>query len=76
MDFLVEHPTYKWLVVVPSVSPEHGPVTAGCTMDNQIAFDALHNTLLASYIAGEAPFFPRLPKTNAREIATYANRET
>ena len=57
MDFLVEHPTYKWLVVAPSVSPEHGPVTAGCTMDNQIAFDALHNTLLASYIAGEAPSF-------------------
>ena len=57
MDFLVEHPTYKWLVVSPSVSPEHGPITAGCTMDNQIAFDALHNTLLASYIAGEAPSF-------------------
>ena len=55
MDFLVEHPVYKWLVVSPSVSPEHGPITAGCTMDNQIAFDALHNTLLASYIAGEAP---------------------
>ena len=57
MDFLVEHPTYKWLVVVPSVSPEHGPITAGCTMDNQIAFDALYNTLLASQIAGEAPSF-------------------
>ena len=26
-------------------------------MDNQIAFDALHNTLLASYIAGEATSF-------------------
>ena len=26
-------------------------------MDNQIALDALHNTLLASYIAGEAPSF-------------------
>ena len=47
---------------------------SGCTMDNQIAFDALHNTLLASYIAGEAPF-PRLPQTNTREVATYANRE-
>lgn len=57
MDFLVEHPTYKWLVVAPSVSPEHGPITAGCTMDNQIAFDALYNTLLASQIAGEAPSF-------------------
>ena len=57
MDFLVEHPTYKWLVVAPSVSPEHGPITTGCTMDNQIAFDALHNTLLASQITGEAPSF-------------------
>ena len=57
MDFLVEHPTYKWLVVAPSVSPEHGPITAGCTMDSQIAFDALYNTLLASQIAGEAPSF-------------------
>lgn len=42
-----------WLVVVPSVSPEQGPagrtsVTAGCTMDNQIAFDALSNTLRAA----------------------------
>ena len=57
MDFLVEHPVYKWLVVSPSVSPEHGSITAGCTMDNQIAFDALHNTLSASYIAGEASSF-------------------
>ena len=57
MDFLVEHPTYKWLVVAPSVSPEHGSITAGCTMDNQIAFDALHNTLLASQITGETPSF-------------------
>ena len=57
MDFLVEHPTYKWLVVIPSVSPEHGPITSGCTMDNQIAFDALHNTLLASQIIDESPSF-------------------
>lgn len=57
MDFLVEHPDYKWLVVAPSVSPEHGPITAGCTMDNQIAFDALHNTLLASRITGETSSF-------------------
>ena len=44
-----------WLVVVPSVSPEQGPagrspVTAGCTMDNQIAFDALSNTLNAARV--------------------------
>ena len=46
-----------WLVVVPSVSPEQGPagrssVTAGCTMDNQIAFDALSNTLNAARALG------------------------
>ncbi len=48
-----------WLVVVPSVSPEQGPagkstpITAGCTMDNQIVFDALTNTLRAAEILGE-----------------------
>ena len=35
LDFLVEHPSYKWWVVAPSVSPEHGPVTAGCTMETK-----------------------------------------
>lgn len=53
LDFLVEHPEYKWLVTVPSNSPEHGPLgksstIAGCTMDNQIAFDILSNTMLAA----------------------------
>lgn len=57
LDFLVEHPTYKWLVVSPSVSPEHGPITAGCTMDNQIAFDALYNTWLAAGIVGNQETF-------------------
>lgn len=53
LDFLVEHPTYKWMVAAPSISPEHGPVTAGCTMDNQIIADALQNTLLAAEIVGD-----------------------
>ena len=57
LDFLVEHPSYKWWVVAPSVSPEHGPVTAGCTMDNQIVFDALRNTLLASEVVGDDAAF-------------------
>lgn len=58
LSHLVEHPTYKWMVTVPSMSPEHGhqgsptTITAGCTMDNQIAFDALYNTLLASRVLG------------------------
>lgn len=53
LDYLQKDPRYGWLVCVPSVSPEHGPmgkrtpVTAGCTMDNQIIFDALSQTLSA-----------------------------
>jgi len=60
LDFLVEHPTKKWMVTVPSVSPEHGPggesgssVIAGSTMDNQIAFELLSNTLAAGRVLGE-----------------------
>ena len=47
-----------WLVTVPTVSPEHGPlgketnVTAGSTMDNQIVFDVLTSTLEAAAILG------------------------
>lgn len=57
LDFLVEHPQYHWMVVAPSISPEHGPVTAGCTMDNQIVFDALSNTLQAARITGDSEAF-------------------
>ena len=48
-----------WLVTVPTVSPEHGPrgkgtnVTAGSTMDNQIAFDVLSQTLQAAEVLGK-----------------------
>lgn len=58
LSHLVKHPQNGWLVTAPSVSPEHGyagsSVTAGCTMDNQIAFDALYNTMLAARILGES----------------------
>ena len=49
----------KYLVAVPSVSPEHGgvgkptPVTAGCTMDNQIVRDAFTNALLSARVLGK-----------------------
>ena len=52
-----------WLVTVPTVSPEHGPmgkntnVTAGSTMDNQIAFDVLSQTLQAARILGKDSVF-------------------
>ena len=52
-----------WLMSVPTVSPEHGPmgkrtnVTAGSTMDNQIAFDVLSQTLLAAKVLGDSSQF-------------------
>ena len=48
-----------WLVTAPTVSPEHGPmgkgtnVTAGSTMDNQIVFDVLSQTLQAAKALGK-----------------------
>ncbi len=48
-----------WLMTVPTVSPEHGPrgkntnVTAGSTMDNQIAFDVLTQTVAAAEVLGK-----------------------
>ncbi len=59
LSHLVEHPKHGWLVTAPSMSPEQGylpdgsSIIAGCTMDNQIAFDALNNTLLAAGILNE-----------------------
>ena len=69
-DFLVDYlQTYPangevanaagWLVSVPTVSPEHGPlgkrttVTAGSTMDNQIIFDVFTQVLAAARILGK-----------------------
>ena len=58
LDYMQVLPGTPWKVTVPSVSPEQGPkgkktaVTAGCTMDNQIAFDALTNAVKASEILG------------------------
>ena len=65
MDYMQEYPATGevknaagWLVTVPTVSPEHGPmgkrttVTAGATMDNQIVFDVLSATAKAAEILG------------------------
>ncbi len=57
LSAMVENPNTGYLVTVPSMSPEHGYgkswITAGCTMDNQIAFDALSNTLKCAEILGD-----------------------
>lgn len=69
LDFLTEEPTHKWMITSPSNSPENTPegqktaVTAGCTMDNQIAFDVLSNALDATRILkGDAGYAERLQK--------------
>ena len=57
LDFLVEEPENKWLVVAPSNSPENAPsvypritIAAGTTMDNQLAFDLFSRTISAAKI--------------------------
>ena len=73
LDFLTEEPTGKWLVSVPSNSPEQGPsggnsnIIAGCTMDNQLAFDILMNTAKAAKILNEdAAYITKLQQTAER----------
>lgn len=57
LDFLIEEPENKWLVVSPSLSPENAPsvhpreaIAAGTTMDNQIVFDLFTRTIQATQI--------------------------
>ena len=66
LDYMKEYPdtgevkqAAGWLMTIPTVSPEHGPrgkgtnVCAGSTMDNQIAFDVLSQTMLAAQVLGK-----------------------
>ncbi|RYX83594.1 glycoside hydrolase family 95 protein [bacterium] len=50
VDTLVPHPKYGWLVTSPSVSPEHGGLVAGPTMDMAILRDLFEQTAKASEI--------------------------
>jgi alpha-L-fucosidase 2 len=65
LDFLVTDPRNGWLVVSPSLSPENIPqfegitaaLDAGITMDNQMVFELLHNTIAAGQVLGEPEDF-------------------
>ena len=70
VDYMQEYPASGevkqaagWVMTVPTVSPEHGPVgkgtnvTAGSTMDNQIAFDVLSAVCKAAKILGDSSQF-------------------
>ncbi|MEO5975735.1 MAG: glycoside hydrolase family 95 protein [Chryseolinea sp.] len=57
VDFLIGHPTKKWLVVNPDMSPENAPAAhqgssldVGTTMTNQIIFDAFTTVINAATI--------------------------
>jgi alpha-L-fucosidase 2 len=62
LDTLVEEPAHKWLVTVPSLSPEnrhHSGVTvaAGPALDGQILRDLFTHTIQAGEVLGLDPAF-------------------
>ena len=57
LNFLIEEPKHKWLLVCPSISPENSPqshpessLSAGTTMDNELLFDLFTKTINAAEI--------------------------
>nr|WP_245243767.1 glycoside hydrolase family 95 protein [Mariniflexile gromovii] len=58
LSVLTPEPKNGWLVIAPSISPEHGPsvrsknvtIEAGTTMDNQLVFDMFTKTISAAKI--------------------------
>ena len=89
LDYMQEYPANGevknaagWLVTVPTVSPEHGPmgkrttVTAGSTMDNQIVFDVLTQVIAAAKTLGKdvsqlSPYTSALSKLPPMQIGRY-----
>jgi alpha-L-fucosidase 2 len=73
LDTLVEEPKQKWLVTVPSSSPENRhhfdntSIVAGPTMDNQLLRDLFTNCMSAAEILGvDKELRGQLAKTRAR----------
>ncbi len=52
VDYLYEDPDDGQLISSPSFSPEQEPFGPGCSMDQQIAWDILTNTIEASLVLG------------------------
>lgn len=60
LSSLIPHPQHRdkdWMVLSPSVSPEHGPIAAGVTIDNQLVYDMLTRTAMANEILNEDPIY-------------------
>jgi alpha-L-fucosidase 2 len=77
LDFLVEEPTHKWLVVCPSNSPENthagsnkkATIAAGVTMDNQLVFDLFSDVIRASEILATDKSFADSVKSARERLA-------
>src|SRR5699024_10540444 len=66
VDVLQVEPTHHWLVVSPSMSPEHSyahkdgislDIAYGTTMDNQLVFDLFSRTIKAAKVLEKDPLF-------------------
>lgn len=55
LSTLVQEPSHGWLVTSPSMSPEHGGLCAGPTMDLSIVRDVFSITIAASELLGRDP---------------------
>lgn len=74
VDYLMEHPKYKWLVMNPDESPENAPsahqgssLDAGVTMTNQIIFDIFNTTIRAAELLNkDAKFIDTLKQLRSR----------
>jgi len=55
IDYLVPDEN-GYLVSSPSYSPEHGGISGGASMDHQIAWDVLNNSVKAAEIVGDQEF--------------------
>jgi alpha-L-fucosidase 2 len=76
LDFLVEEPSHRWMVVSPSMSPENAPqshhgvsISAGTTIDNQLVFDLFSNTIKAAQVLGTDQDFVNQVKAMRNRLA-------
>jgi alpha-L-fucosidase 2 len=67
--FLVEHPDNPdWLVTCPTHSPEHGGLSAGTTMDNQILREFFDCAYAAGEVVGEDKAFLEKVKATQKRL--------
>jgi len=71
LDTLVEEPTHRWLVTCPSMSPEHGGLVAGPTMDLSILRDLFAQTAQAAAILGVDADFRKTVLAARERLAPY-----